>query len=110
MQRRRLLNPVWSKPITIDLETITPEMVDWYHAIGGHVNARFESVGYGKSEFRNYLSYGNGKWCNIGVNGTARLHFCAEDASVALLFIIQFIDYIATHNMKEYLNEKSFSY
>lgn len=110
MLRRRLLKDEWCRSITIDIRTFTPEMIEWYRNIDGKINARVEPTSNKTSETRYYAAYGNSEWSFFGMNGTVRLRFCTEDASVALLFIIQFIDYIANHNMKEHLDEKNFSY
>jgi len=103
------MNPSnWLNPIAIDLDEITEEMVEWYRDIGGKVNSRIESGSWGQTFTKNYLAYGNSKWCFIAQDmQSARLHFCAEDASVALMFILKFDKHISKHNMKELLHEEN---
>jgi hypothetical protein len=98
----------WLNPIAIDLDTITEEIVEWYRNIGGKVNSRIESGSWGQIFTKHYLAYGNSKWCFIGPDMVpVRLYFCAEDASVALMFILKFDKHIWKHNMKELLHEEN---
>ena len=93
-------------------------MVEWYRLIGGMVekDEHYDHRGRQKTQYR--VKYGTGKYCHHRADGTngVRLHFHGNDAAVASMFLIKFIDYIENHNLKEheervahdkYLSERS---
>jgi hypothetical protein len=91
-------------PVRIDIVPLTEEVIEWYKAIGGTVfyDKFFDSRG--REITQPYVSYGKGKRCHYHHNGeknAVRLHFNGEDASVASMFILKFMDLITAHNLEE---------
>jgi hypothetical protein len=90
--------------VWIDIDSLPDSVIDWYHTVGG--NVYFDRFWDSRGKERNvpYVQYGKGKKCHYhhnGVNGAVRLHFNGEDASVASMFIIKFLDIVTDHNLKE---------
>ena len=92
-------------PIWIDIDTLTEEILDWYRTVGGVVVFDRFWNSRGKEYNVPYVKYGKGKKCHYHQNnvppGGVRLHFNGEDAAVASMFIIKFLDIIVNHNLKE---------
>lgn len=90
--------------ITIDVNRLTEDMVEWYDMIGGTVVTREYYDSRSRKITQNFVKYGNAKLCHLRQDGSggARLHFHGNDASVASMFLIKFMDNVEQHNMKEY--------
>lgn len=89
--------------ITIEIDALTEEMVQWYEMIGGQVNYVVHMDWRGREKRVPRVSYGKGKQSynrQDGSNGH-RLHFQGDDASVASMFMIKFLDHVQQHNFKE---------
>jgi len=95
------------KPIVIEIENLTKDMVDWYMSMGGKCLKDEFFDKQGKSIIVWSVGYGKGKFCHHRKDGTkgVRLHFNEEDANIATLFIMKFAEYVQTHNIRqEYFN------
>lgn len=96
----RVVYPIW-----IDIESMSDDIIDWYHTIGGEITYDRYWDSRGKEMHTPFVRYGKGKRCHYHHNGVppggVRLHFDGEDASVASMFIIKFLDNITNHNLKE---------
>lgn len=106
--------------IFVEIDQLTSDMVDWFLLIGGNIKEEEYYNHRGSKIVKNFVKYGTGKWCYHRADGTGgtRLHFQGEDAAVASMFLIKFIDHVQTHNLKEheermaqdkYLTERSFN-
>ena len=89
--------------VWIDIKKLNDEIVEWYNLIGGRVHTDTFWDHRGKLQNVKFVSYGKGKWCHHHQNGSGgtRLHFHGDDASVASMFILKFMDIIDSHNLKE---------
>ena len=89
--------------VFVEVDTLTKDMVEWYRSIGGTVTQDTLYDYRSKSIIRLYVSYGRGKRCFYHNNGHGhvRLHFRGEDAPVATMFIMKFLDTVIDHNMQE---------
>lgn len=89
--------------VFVEVDTLTEDMVEWYRSIGGTVTQDTLYDHRNKSIIRLYVSYGRGKRCYYHNNGHGhvRLHFRGEDAPVATMFIMKFLDTVIDHNMQE---------
>jgi len=96
-----------SYSITIDVDKLTDEMVDWFRLVEGKV---YEDTWYnhrGQEKSVIYVSYGKGKRChhhNNGADGT-RLHFLGDDASAASMFILKFSEHVIHSNLKDRMKQ-----
>ena len=88
--------------ITIDIDQLTDEIVDWYRLIEGTVSHKDEYSYRGTHTRRSYVSY-NSKACHYMQDGTGnvRLHFLGKDASTASMFLLKFNERVVKHNLKE---------
>ena len=91
--------------ITIEVDRLTEDMVEWYEMIGGQVISKVYYDNRGRKIIENFVKYGNAKLCHLRQDGSggARLHFHGNDASVASMFLIKFNEHVEQHNMKEYV-------
>jgi hypothetical protein len=89
-------------PIVIEVRKMSREIVDWYQLVGGTVYKDEHYDNKGRKVCRDYVQYGNGKYCHHRVDGTTgvRLHFNKEDAKIATMFILQFPEDVETHNIE----------
>jgi hypothetical protein len=89
--------------VWIDVKKLNNEIVEWYDLIGGRTKTDTFWNHRGNEQNVKYVAYGSGKWCHHHQNGAGgtRLHFLGEDASVASMFILKFMDIIDSHNLKE---------
>lgn len=90
--------------IVVEIDRLTDEMVEWFRLIGGGIKENEHYDHRGRRIVKYLVQYGEGKWCHHradGSNGT-RLHFQGEDAAVASMFLIKFLDHVETHNLKEH--------
>lgn len=88
--------------IAIDINQLTDDIIEWFRMIGGKVTSE-EFISYTGSKRVDYwVQYGRGKRCYKYQNNTGRvkLHFSAEDATVASMFILKFNDNVVFHNLK----------
>ncbi len=90
-------------PIWIDVDKLSDDIINWYEQIGGNKKVETFWCSRGKENNIPYVSYGRGKWCHHHQNGFdgVRLHFNGEDAHVASMFLIKFLDNVTNHNLKE---------
>jgi len=104
--------------VFIEIDQLTKEMVEWYQLVGGDTKMDNYYDNRGRKVEKYLVQYGKGKWCYHRADGTGgtRLHFQGEDAAVASLFLIKFLEHVQTHNLKEheeriahdkYLSERS---
>jgi hypothetical protein len=91
-------------PIRIIVKEFNSEMKEWYEQIGGEVlmGETFHNY-YGKPIEQVTVKYGNGRYSYWMQNNTGNvlLHFNSEDANIALMFIIKFVELIKSHNFKD---------
>lgn len=90
--------------ITVEITKMTNDIADWYKLIGGVVTNDDHYNHRGIKVTNIYVQYGRGKRCHYRQDGTRgiRLHFAGEDAAVASMFLIKFMDLVETHNLKEH--------
>jgi len=90
--------------ITIDLSELITEMVEWYKMIGGIITEK-QYWTRNKEITVQYVQYGKSKPCHRRQDGTTgvRLHFHGNDASVASMFIIKFLDYVEQTNLNTHM-------
>jgi len=89
--------------IAIELDTLTDEMVNWFELIGGEVSYKLDWDRKGRESKKPLVKYGKGKqsyWRQDG-SGGCRLNFHGDDASVASMFILKFMEHVEQHNLKE---------
>lgn len=81
-------------------------MVDWFLLVGGHTKEEEHYNHRGNKIVKNFVQYGRGKWCYHRADGSGgtRLHFQGEDAAVASMFLIKFLDHVQTHNLQEHMD------
>lgn len=86
--------------ITVDISNLTDEMIAWYEMIGGIITEKAYWTARKESVVK-YVQYGKSKPCHRRQDGTkgVRLHFHGDDASVASMFIIKFLDYVEQTNL-----------
>lgn len=91
-------------PIFIEIDQLTDEIVEWYRLIGGTVTEKKHWNHRSREQTVKFVQYGRGKICYRRQDGTegVRLHFNGEDAAVASMFIIKFMERVETHNLKEH--------
>jgi len=89
--------------VFVEVDDLTEDMVDWYRQVGGTVTEDKFYNYRSKLITRAYVSYGCSKRCYYHNNGMGhvRLHFRGEDAPVATMFIMKFMDNVIDHNMQE---------
>ena len=99
-------------PIWIDVNELTESIIDWYEHIGGRQKVDTYWNHRGREHSKVYVAYGRGKWCHHLQNGEGgtRLHFNGEDASIASMFLIKFLDNVTHHNLKEHMERKENEY
>lgn len=90
-------------PVYVEIDELNADMVAWYKDIGGLVTQDTFYNHRGQLTTKLYVSYGRGKRCYYHSNGMGhvRLHFQGEDAPVATMFIMKFIEHVLGHNMQE---------
>ena len=89
--------------VAIELDTLTDDMVEWFTLIGGEVTYKIEWDRNGREHAKPLVKYGKGKqsyWRQDG-SGGCRLNFHGDDASVASMFILKFMEHVQQHNLKE---------
>lgn len=90
--------------ITVDISNLTDEMIAWYEMIGGIITEKTYWTNRKESMVK-YVQYGKSKPCHRRQDGTkgVRLHFHGDDASVASMFIIKFLDYVEQTNLNTHM-------
>lgn len=91
-------------PITITIQDLTEEMIEWYGIVGGEV-AEFKTNTFNRKNeeiVHTMVRYGNAKWCHRfqDSTGTVRLSFTGEDAPIASIFLLKFSDQVVGHNFR----------
>jgi hypothetical protein len=86
----------------IDVQKLTDEMIEWFNLVGGRVWTDSWYDTRGREQTITYVSYGRGKRCHYyaGSSGV-KLHFAGEDASIASIFLLKFLDSVIRHNLNE---------
>ena len=89
------------KPIVIEINNLTTEMISWFRSIGGKTFTEEHWDYRGNPKTTTFVGYGKGKYCHHRKDGTGgvRLHFNEEDAKIAALFILNFSDFVEHHNI-----------
>jgi hypothetical protein len=92
-------------PITVTVNKLTDDMLEWYEMVGGEVFAHHTKTYNRKGDeiVSKMVRYNSSKWCHRFQDGTSnvRLNFNGEDAHVASVFLIKFNDFIVNHNFRE---------
>jgi len=91
--------------IYIEIDQLTAEMVDWYEMVGGTVVQKEWWDHRGGKRLDKYVQYGKSKPCYRRQDGSGgvRLHFHGDDASVASMFIIKFLDHVEQTNLNSHM-------
>lgn len=87
--------------ITIDIDSLTDEMVEWYKLIEGTITTKAHWT-RSKQVDQIHVAYGGGKPCHYMQDGTngVRLHFLGKDVGAASMFLIKFNEHVRQHNLK----------
>ena len=103
----RVISPgvVALRPIRIEINEITSEMVHWWVLYGAEVAGKEEDV-YKRNkgwcrEQKVYIRMPGYKWCHHHENGTSQvtIHLREEDAPTASLFCLKFLEFVNNHNI-----------
>ena len=89
--------------VRMTISTITSEMEQWYHDIGGNVYTESWWNGRGQEQQQTILQLPNGR-CSYKMQdgmGTVLLSFSQDYAGTALAFLLKFDKYVLSHNMKD---------
>lgn len=94
--------------VWIDINEMTNDVIEWYRLIGGIVTEQEWWTYRGKQQTRAFVQYGKAKRCHYRQDGTGgiRLHFHGDDASVASMFILKFMDIIVNHNLQAVMEQR----
>lgn len=88
--------------ISIDVERLTDDMIEWYRTVGGEVilDTYYDARARKVETF--FVKYGRGKR-SYKYTGTSqvKLHFNGEDAAVASLFVLKYLDLIINTNLQK---------
>lgn len=95
-------------PVWIDIDSLTKEVIEWYENVGGRTKTDTYWNNRGREHTSTYVAYGKSKWCHHHQNGLGgtRLHFSGEDATVASMFILKFLNKVTNHNLKEQMERQ----
>ena len=91
--------------VWIDINQLDDDIVDWFVSVGGDTKEQTYYDYRGKPVVKKFVKYGRAKWCHhhsSGLFGT-RLHFHGDDAPLASIFLLKFMDRVTQHNMQETL-------
>jgi hypothetical protein len=97
-----------NRAITIDTDSLTDSMVEWYQLVGGDTRSAEEFDSRHRRAVINYVKFGKAnKWCHHRRDGSGgvRLHFHGDDASTASIFLLKFYDHVQQHNLHELYEE-----
>lgn len=94
--------------VWIDIKEMTNDVVEWYELVGGRHKVDSYFNARGKEINQEYVAYGNSKWCHYHHNGYGgiRLHFHGDDASIASMFLLKFMDIVENHNLKAVMEQR----
>ena len=89
--------------IAIEIDRLTEDMVEWFETIGGKVGCEIKWTRSGSTLELPVVQYGNGKpsYYRQDGSGGVRLNFHGDDASVASMFILKFMEHVEQHNLRE---------
>ena len=89
--------------IAIEIDRLTKDMVEWFETIGGKVGREIKWTRSGSTIALPVVQYGNGKpsYYRQDGSGGVRLNFHGDDASVASMFILKFMEHVEQHNLRE---------
>ena len=93
--------------VYVDVDQLTKEMIEWYELIGGNIYLDKWYNHRGQEKTLTFVSYGKGKRCHHHNNGGGegsggtRLHFHGDDASVASMFILKFLEHVTRNNLQD---------
>jgi hypothetical protein len=88
--------------IYIDVERLTDDMIEWYRTVGGDISLDTYYDHRGIQTDITYVKYRCGKRSyKYTHNNQTKLHFNGEDAAVASLFILKYLDFIISTNLQE---------
>ena len=93
-------------PIFVEIDQLTEEMIDWYKLVGGVITEKKHWNHRSREQTVKFVQYGRGKICYRRQDGTkgVRLHFHGDDASVASMFIIKFVNHIEQTNLNTHMD------
>jgi len=93
--------------VWIDIKKMTSEVVEWYTLVGGNITEKSHYNHRGNMVTSEYVQYGKAKPCHYKQDGSGgvRLHFHGDDASVASMFLIKFLDIVDTHNLQQVMDQ-----
>lgn len=103
------------RPIRIEIDKITTEMVHWWVLQGAEVAGKEDTVYNGRKgwqvEQKVYIRMPGSKWCHHHANGTSQvtLHLREQDAPTASLFCLKFLEHVQGHNI-EVPDESEYNY
>jgi len=89
--------------IAIELDQLTDNMVEWFRNIGGTVSSTVKWSPRGVPTELPVVQYGQGQLSYYRQDGSGgcRINFHGDDASVASVFILKFMEHVQQHNLKE---------
>ena len=92
-------------PIFVEINQLTDEIAAWYQQIGGTVIEKKHWDHRGRETTEKYVQYGKSKLCYRRQDGTngVRLHFHGDDAHVASMFIIKFLEHVQQTNLDTHM-------
>lgn len=91
--------------IYIDVQNLTQDMIEWYKLVGGEVTVDTYFDARGRSIDTTFVRYGRGKRSyKYTSTQQVKLHFNGEDASVASLFVLKYLDSIITTNLQNQMD------
>jgi hypothetical protein len=89
--------------IQISVTQVTDEIYEWFEMIGGHASEIKNFDWRGKEYITRQVQYGRAKPSHNRLDGSKHVlvRFAGEDASIASMFILKFMDQVVNHNLKE---------
>ena len=88
--------------IYIDVERLTDDMIEWYRLVGGEVTKDTYWDSRARQVDTTFVKYGRGKRSyKYTGSSQVKLHFNGEDASIASLFVLKYLDLIINTNLQK---------
>ena len=88
--------------IYIDVERLTDDMIEWYRLVGGEVTKDTYWDARARQVDTTFVKYGRGKRSyKYTGSSQVKLHFNGEDASIASLFVLKYLDLIINTNLQK---------